>query len=207
MWSKVWKLIKEACKILEEGGIVIYPTESSYAIGADITNEEALKKVYEIKGRDLQKKLTCIVANLNMADKYSKMTELEKTFVMLAYPRPITLVTQKNPKYVSDLFNTEFPFRIPSNYIALELVRRFGKPITATSANISGQEPIYEEKELYEVFGNKADLIISIGDLPKRPVSTIVRIYKGKLEILREGAVPKEEVEEIYKKALEFIKK
>ena len=183
------KNIKKAAKVLELGGIVIYPTESSYAIGGDYTNKETLEEIKQIKKRPKTKKTITIVPDAEMAKKYGKIDEISNALINKFMPGPLTLIVPG--KYRRD----EFAFRISENPIARKLAKHLGRPITATSANISGEENIYDSEELHKFFG-KVDVILDAGDLPKREASTIVKVLKTKIKILREGAISKERLKE-----------
>lgn len=178
--------IKKAAAIMKKGGIVIYPTESSYAIGCDFSNANAIKRIYKVKKRPASKRLTTIVANLEMAKKYCKLNELAEKLVKRFMPGPLTLIVdgKRNLK--------KFRFRISENRTARFLSKALGKPIVATSANISRKPNIYDSKDLEKFFG-RVDAIIDAGNLPVRKVSTIVGVGK-KPKIIREGAISKERV-------------
>jgi len=99
--TELEKNIRKALKVLQKGGLIIYPTESSYAIGADATNEVAVRRVYEVKKRPLSKKLNVIVGNLKVARKYGVISCIEERFLLYVYPKPLTLVTRKKPSFPS----------------------------------------------------------------------------------------------------------
>lgn len=179
------KAIRTAAKILHGGGIVIYPTESSYGIAADATNSKAIKKIFAIKKRPHEKNIPIIVADKKMASRYLLLTEDHKKLLRLM-PGPLTLTAQKKfpAKYLGG-------FRISSNKAAEGLSKRLGKPLTATSANISGRKPLYRIKDVIKTFGS-VDLIIDSGDLPKRIASTVFSVEERK--IIRKGPITKKEI-------------
>jgi len=179
------KGIITAVHILRKGGIVIYPTESSYAIGCDFTNKKAVAYVVGLKQRPVSKHITVIVDSLKTAKKYCRLNKKEKQLIKEFMPGPLTICAKgKHFK--------EFNFRISSNRIASALAKFLGKPIVATSANFSNEMPIYESKKLKQFIG-LVDAIIDIGMLPKREVSTVVKVNK-ETKILREGAIPKDKI-------------
>ncbi|MCD6575901.1 MAG: threonylcarbamoyl-AMP synthase [Nanoarchaeota archaeon] len=180
--------IEEAVKILKKGGIIIYPTETAYAIGCDITNKKAIKKLYKIKKRPKSKGTTAIVSDIEMAKKFGKISKLEEKIVKKFMPGPLTLIVPKKKK-IPDIANKEFAFRISKNKIARKLSKLLGKPIAATSANLSGKKPIYEINKIKKIFANKIGLIIDAGDLEKKKVSTIVKVEDGKIKVLRKGVI------------------
>ncbi|MFB6200070.1 MAG: L-threonylcarbamoyladenylate synthase, partial [Candidatus Nanohaloarchaea archaeon] len=132
--------IEEARKIIAEGGLVIFPTETAYGIAADATSPEAVDKVYKAKQRPRSKGLTTIVSSLSQAERYAELSDKEKKLAEKFMPGPLTLVTEKKEP-VPDNLNENFVFRISSSKLARELASE--TPITATSANIAGKETSY----------------------------------------------------------------
>jgi L-threonylcarbamoyladenylate synthase len=177
--------------IINDGGSIIYPTETAYAIGTSINQ---IDKIYELKKRAKSKEITFIVSSLNIAKKYCFMNNDELLLCKTFMPGPLSLVCRKK-ELIPNNYNTEFVFRISSNKIANKLTKIINAPITSTSANISGEKTAYSIEEINKKLKEKVDLIIDTGPLEKKPTSTIVRIYKGKLEILREGPISKKEIE------------
>ncbi|MCD6226699.1 MAG: threonylcarbamoyl-AMP synthase [Candidatus Aenigmarchaeota archaeon] len=181
--------IKETVNVLKNGGICIYPTETCYGLGCDATNEKAIKKLRKIKKMNDEKKISIIVSSLEMIKKYGRVTRRVEKIVNLFMPAPLTLVIRKK-KSIPDILNKdEIAFRIPNNLVALKLVKEFGKPITATSANITAKPSIYTFDKIRKVFEGKVDIILDGGDLPLEPPSTIVDMTKRKPEIIREGSM------------------
>ena len=179
--------IQKAAGILKKGGIVAYPTESSYALGCQI-GKEAVKKIYEIKQRPKNKGMTYIVPSLEVAGKYAVLSNNEKRIVKKLMPGRLTLVARNKR-------GGEFVFRIPSHPVALKLAKAFGKPITATSANISGKEAIYNPKKIFDLWNGKIDMILDFGILPKKRPSTIACVF-DKIKICRRGHVTKKQIED-----------
>lgn len=180
------RAIKKAIHVLKNGGVIIYPTETAYGLGVDATNVKAVKKIFEIKKRPLEKKISVIVSSLDMAKRYlrfdkSKIVEKRVSLLVNKFmPGPLTLVVGKNA------------FRITANKIALSLVRKFGKPITATSANISGKPAIYEINGIKKTFEDKVDLIMDAGNLPRRRLTTVFNV--DKMKILRRGEISEKDI-------------
>ncbi len=181
--------IKETVNILEEGGICVYPTETCYGLGCDATNENAIKKLREIKRMGDEKKISIIVSSLDMIKKYGRVTKKVEKIVNLFMPAPLTLVIKKK-KIIPDILNkNEIAFRIPNNLVALRLVKEFGKPITTTSANVTTNPSIYTIDKIRNVFEGKVDIILDGGDLPLELPSTIVDMTSKKAKIIREGSM------------------
>jgi len=197
------KLIEKAVDILKNGGLIVYPTETCYGIGCDALNENAVEKVYRVKKREKKKPLSIIVSSLEMMRKYGKITKEVEYLVKKFMPGPLTIVVEKK-RTIPDILNPkEIAFRISSHPIAQQLVKELDKPITATSANISGSKPIYSSEEIVKIFNGKVDMIIDSGNLPLIQPSTIIRVKKSKIELIREGAIPFDIVLREFKKIIE----
>lgn len=180
--------IKEIVKVLHKGGIIIYPTETSYGIGCDATNEKAVKKIYRIKGRNRKKPLITLVQNEKMAEKYIKLNKIAKILCKKFYNTPLTLVCDSK-----DLPNVsgENSFRISSNKFVKTLFNVYRKPLISTSANISGNPPIFKIDEV-KAFDGKVDLIVDGGNLKGKTLSTVFDTRS--LEVLREGSLSNKEI-------------
>lgn len=172
--------IEKAVSVLGAGGLIIYPTETCYGLGADATNKKAVAKVFRAKGRDADKKIAFAVSSLQMAKKYFMINDESEKLVKAFMPGPLTLVVNGDS------------FRIPSNKFALELIEKLGRPITATSANLSGQEPIYNADEIISTFAGNVDLIIDARNLPVRKASTVFDVDSRK--ILRDGQISEQRI-------------
>lgn len=186
--------IEKAKSVIGEDDIVIFPTETAYGIAADALNRDAVEKVYKAKRRPREKGLTVIVASMEQAEQYTELSGGERKIVKDFMPGPLTLVTEKSEEVPENL-NEKFVFRISSSEIARELAEE--GPITATSANISGNETSYRVEDISQELREKAGYIINAGKLEQSPTSTIVEIVDGEVVIHREGPINKSEIEEI----------
>lgn len=191
--------IEEAVRILKKGGVIVYPTETSYGIGADPLSRKAIEQVFKIKKRKSSKALTIVVSSLTMAKRYAKFDPMALHFAKRYWPGPLTIVldskAKKDQRIISALIATggqEFGVRIPQNSFSRALIRAFGRPITSTSANISGEEACYSLKEILKQFERRKhqpDLVLDAGPLLRVPTSTVVRIVDGKIRIIRPGPI------------------
>ncbi len=189
--------IQKAVEILKNGGMVIYPTDTCYGIGVDATNKKAIKKTIVFKKRDFKTPISVIVKNFKMAQEIGEFNSQAKKLFKENLPGPLTLVVKKK-KSIYQLPNIltakkrKIGIRMPNNKIALELVKKFNKPITTTSANVSNKPECYSKQEILKQFKKnikKIDLILDIGKLPKIKPSTVIEIIGGKLKILRQGKI------------------
>ncbi len=173
--------IKKAVNILKKGGIIVYPTETSYGLGCDWINKKACRKIYKIKGRMKVKKLSIIVSDLKMAKKYLKINKEHEKLIKKFMPGPLTLISLDN-----------VAFRISSNKTARNISLMLKKPIVSTSANISGNEDNYRIKNVIKIFSSKVDAIIDGGNLKKRKPSTVFDV-KNKI-VVRRGPVKEKDI-------------
>lgn len=166
--------VVEAVRVLEEGGLVVYPTETCYGLAADILNLEAVRRVYEVKRRPLSRPLTVIVSDVGMWSEYAQLDCKALKLIRSFNPGPLTVATFKKPK-TPDMVNPNgLAARIPGCSIARRIVEDLGRPVTATSANLHGAPNPYAVDEVVRQVGGEVDLILDRGRLPEKPVSTIV---------------------------------
>ncbi len=181
--DKVGQDIEKAARIIKKGGVVIYPTETVYGIGASIFSEKALKKVFEIKRRETGKPVSVAVSNFRMMDGLVYMGEKEKDFVRKFLPGPVTVLLRKKTT-VPDILTPGTDLvgiRFPDNKTATTLIELAGVPITSTSANLSGGEPPGSVDEIKI----KADYILDCGICSGEP-STVVDLPNRR--VVRKGA-------------------
>jgi tRNA threonylcarbamoyl adenosine modification protein (Sua5/YciO/YrdC/YwlC family)/tRNA threonylcarbamoyl adenosine modification protein YjeE len=188
-------IIKKAVDILKNGGILVFPTETCYGMGADATNQKAIDKLYQYKTRREGKPLSIAVSDIKMASKYVEINEVAENIYKNYLPGPITVVS-KGLKKVARGVESEYGtlgIRIPNYELVLEIIRIFGKPITATSANVSYMTKPYSIEALLKDTPAKSqeliDLIIDAGELPHHEVSTVADTTMNNLNIMRPGQI------------------
>ena len=180
--------------ILRKGGVIVYPTDTLYGLGADMKNMRAVRKVFQIKGRRFSKPLSILLSKKKEIGKYATIHSFEKALIHKYFPGKVTLIAKKR-KTVPDIVtagNDTIGVRIQTNRVAQMIVEMLGAPMTSTSANISGRKDVLDPQEIVKVFEkrkNRPDAIISIGKLKSSKSSTIVQVVNGKLKIHRQGAV------------------
>lgn len=179
--------VQRAAEVLRNGGLIIYPTETLYGIGADASNDKAVKKVINIKNRSKSKHILIAFSDLKMAKKYLVITKKAEVLAKAFMPGPLSLIVETKTKPVRKI-----GFRIPDNKFVLSLIRKMGKPITSTSANISEKENLYKIKDIIKTFSGKVDLIIDAGNMPKGKASTVYDTTT--MKIVREGPVSEKEI-------------
>lgn len=184
-------MIRKAVEVLNNNGLVMYPTESSYALGANALEETAIRKIFRAKRRSADKSIPVIVSSLQMWRRYAYFSKPAELLVKKFMPGPLTLALRKKPT-IPDLLNpVAVAARIPGHPVALALVEAAGYPITSTSANISGEPPVYSPKATPRPLRSAIDLILDAGTLRRRKPSTIVDFTIGDEPIVtRRGAIP-----------------
>lgn len=188
-------VIKKAVDFLRKGRIIIYPTETSYGIGAEARNRRAIEKIHIAKKQPKNKPVSIIVSSLAVAKKFGKISKEGEKLVNAFMPGPLTLIVEKRKSIPEELSRSGIAFRISSNKIANDLCKRLGTAITATSANLHGEKEIYDSKKIIKKFYDKVDLIIDAGKLPKRKVSTLYDVEGGK--VIRRGKISEEEIKRV----------
>lgn len=186
----------KARKIIEKGGLVVYPTETAYGIATDPLDPEAVRKVYAAKQRPLEKGLTVIAHDIEQVEEIAYLTDGERKIVDEFMPGPVTLVVKKNEK-VPDILNKDLAFRIPGSETARNLAEK--GPITATSANISGERTSYAVDEISRELLKEVDGLIDEGQLEDGPTSTIAEVKNSDIVVHREGPVDKKDLKRVLK--------
>ncbi len=188
--------IEFVVRALEGGQVIVYPTETCYGLGCDVTNELAVQKIFQIKKRQLDKPLLVVASEMAMMLDYldysPQLVEISEKY----WPGPLTAVVPLRPEV--DLPagvvgpGRTIAFRITDHPLASELSAKLGKPIVSTSANIASMDSPYDVDSVLEMFegqGYQPDIIIDAGTLPHRSPSTVVKVSDGKLEVLRQGEI------------------
>ena len=189
--------LKAPAQIIKTGGIVIFPTETVYGIGVNGLNETAIKKLYEVKQRPINKPISLLVNSIDMIEKVAKdISEIEYDLIKKFFPGPLTIVLKKKdcvPDSLTAGFDT-VGIRMPENEIALKLIEYAGVPIATPSANISGKPSGTNLKEIMKDFNDNVDYFID-GGLSKIGIaSTIVQIIDDIPHILRKGKISEEQI-------------
>jgi L-threonylcarbamoyladenylate synthase len=184
-----------AAGVLRRGGVIIYPTDTLYGLGADAFSDEAVARVCEIKGRESGKPIHCIVADIAMAEEYAEFNDAARKLAEKFLPGALTLVLKKKKGIEGGIARgmDTIGIRIPDDEFCIELARTFGKPITTTSANVAGAAPERTIEKILAQLGEAArdiDLVVDAGMSPEQPPSTVVTVVSGMPSVLREGAIP-----------------
>ena len=193
----VGKCAIRAAGVLRQGGVVVYPTDTLYGLGVDAFANDAVDRLYEIKGREQGKPTHCIVADLAMAEEYAEVNDIARRLAEKFLPGPLTLILKKKPGVEGGIARgmDTTGIRIPNNDFCLELARTFGKPITTPSANRAGMPTLSVPAEIVAQLGEEnIDLFVDAGILPPSLPSTVVNLVSGFPSVLREGAIPSADI-------------
>ncbi len=175
---------------LESGGIVIFPTDTVYGIGCNCFNEEAVKKLYEVKQRASYKPINVLTDCYEKIEMVAEeINPVERRIIDKYMPGALTIILKKNEK-VSDTLTAGLDtigVRIPNSKIALEILKRVDFPLATTSANISGNPDGIKIEDFLQDFDGKVDIIIDGGTTELKQSSTIVKVDDGKIDIIRQG--------------------
>lgn len=195
--------IDKICEVINNGGIVITPTDTIYGIMGDSLNEDVIRKVFEIKKRPFNKPLLLLMDSFEMVEQYTEeISEKERILMDRYWPGLVTFILKKNDK-ISELITTgndTVGIRIPNNKDLLEIIRRLNRPVISTSANITGTEVITSTQLLEKDLIDNIDYIEDGGEVDSES-STIIKMENNKLVVLREGKLSRE-IEEYYKENL-----
>jgi len=192
------KVLKEVAKQLRAGAVVVYPTDTAYGLGCDATNAKAVAKIFKIKSRDAKKALPVICADVKMVKIFFGIVHRSLFIVHKHWPGPLSIVLKaKKGIAKATLHEGTAAVRVPDSDIARLLSKYLGRPLVATSANISGQPACYSVRGFLEQFRRQSSpvlgrglVIIDAGALRRRRPSTIVKIDEsGKVEVLRKGPI------------------
>ncbi len=180
--------MKELVDNIEQGNLVIVPTDTVYGISADACNEEAIKKVFIAKKRE-EKPLIVMVSSIEMLKRYVKnINEIEQKLIDKYWPNTLTILFEKNDN-LSDLVTCGSPLvgiRMPNNKLLLDLMNEINKPIISTSANISGTSVITNTNLIDPELKKHISYVYDDGE-KTNIASTLVKVENNKIKILREG--------------------
>jgi L-threonylcarbamoyladenylate synthase len=185
----------EAKKAFESGGVIAFPTETFYGLGVDVFNEQAIKRLYDLKRRDYGNPVAAIVADRSMLASIVREIPGKALVLMdLFWPGPLTILFPTNDKIPKSLTtNTgKIGIRISSHPVAMAMVQVLGRPLTTTSANLSGFPPSLKPGHLKGYFQDRLDLIVDCGELQESEGSTVIDVSEEVLTIIREGVIKEE---------------
>ena len=182
------RLISQVVKALKQGGVIAYPTDTTYGIGCNIFNRSGVKNIYKIKQRDARKPFSFICADLSDVANYAHVSNFAFKIMKRHLPGPYTFVLEAT-RVVPDILTTRqktVGIRIPEDPIALSIVRELGHPLVTTRANLTGESPLHDPAEIEESMGRMLDIVVD-GGIRFGDPSTVISLIDDKIEVLREG--------------------
>lgn len=188
---------------LASGGVIAFPTDTFYGLGADPMNPKAVGRIYAIKNRPVHKPVLVLITSLKQLDDFAAEISPEaKKLIRAFWPGPLTLLFKAKPHLPQNLTagSGKIGIRLPANAFTLELIRRIGHPLTAPSANPSGSGNLSDAKKVMQALGDKVDLIIDGGQTHETAASTVLDITVHPPKLLREGGVTLAQIENILNK-------
>lgn len=193
--SNINSIIDETVFVLKKGGLVVFPSDTVYGLLVDTQQVDAVKKLIAFKNRPPGKPISVFVTDLSMMNEYAKIDTRQRKILSSFLPGPFTVILDSKHK-TSSLLESErgtLGLRYPDYEPVNELMRKFSKPVTATSANISGKHPHYQAASLLEQLSQKKkdliDLVVDAGKLPHNEPSTIIDLTRENIKILRKGDI------------------
>ena len=182
------RLVERAAKVLEDGGLLAYPTDTYYGIGCDLLNKKAIDWLYALKGRDRKKPLAFLCPDLSDVARYAQVSNFAYRTMRQLTPGPFTFVLPAT-RLVPEMMQSkqkQVGIRVPQAPLMLAICGRLGRPIVTTSATTEEDEVLTDARSIKEVLGNRLDLILDGGPQPAEP-STVVSLIGDELEVLRQG--------------------
>jgi L-threonylcarbamoyladenylate synthase len=190
--------LADAVAALRRGDVIVFPTETLYGLGADALNFSAVGKVFQLKGRDPNQPFPVLVSDRSMLESLVwQIVPLAEKLMARFWPGPLTLVLPARPEIPKPLVNSAgcVGVRISSQPVAQEIIKTLGRPLTATSANPSGQAGARSVAQALAYFSGKIEIFVDGGELASRTGSTVAAVADNKIQIIRAGEITKSELE------------
>ena len=198
--SEIQQQIEKGIYLLRQGGVVAYPTDTVYGLGAWASLPQAVERVFEIKERPRNRPLPLLLADISQIEEFAEeVPDYARPLINRFLPGALTLVLARS-SVVPDTVTgggTTVALRVPAHPVPVALIKGLGAPIVGTSANLSGKPSPLTADEVYTQLGEKVDLIIDGGKCPGGKESTVVDVTGEQVVVLREGAISREEIERV----------
>ena len=186
--------IEKASQIINQGGVAVFPTDTVYGIGCNPYNKDSVRKIYEIKSRDISKPLQVLVYSKEIAEKIAFFDEFTKKIVEKFWPGPLTVILKLTDESLKRSLNVtdKIAIRVPNHKCTLEILKNCNF-LVGTSANISGHSSFTNPDECFNNI-QKYDVFVDGGTITSKAESTIIEIENEQIKIIREGALSHEEI-------------
>lgn len=195
------RALEDAIATIQRGGVVAFPTDTVYGIGASLQHREALARIYDIKGRAPDKPIPILISRPDVIDTLTD--EADEELVELAFrfwPGPLTVILKAKDSLPAEVIAPDGTcgVRIPDHSIPLAIAQHIGGAIATTSANRSGSPPATTARAIQQSLGNALDLILDGGIAPRESASTVIRREGDTISVIREGSVTMEELRDAW---------
>ncbi|MFH0906770.1 MAG: L-threonylcarbamoyladenylate synthase [bacterium] len=198
------EIIQEAVDVIKKGGSIVYPTDTVYGLGVNALNRYSIERLFSIKKRPETKPVPVMIKDIEMAKKLAFVDKKTEKIMESVWPGPVTIILQKR-QIVPDILTANqktIGLRIPDCQFTQFLLEKLEDPITATSANLSGEPSLGSSFEIIRIFEKiypKPDLILDAGELPPSPPSTVLDLTSSNPKITRVGPVSKKDLLDMFK--------
>lgn len=184
--------IAACANVIKNGGVACFPTHSLYGLGADPFSQTAVDKVYAVKERDEKEPLLVLIPDMSWVKRLAFTSKLALKFMEHFWPGPLTIILNAKEDFPASAGSEKIGLRMDAHPVARALVQAVGAPVTATSANLSGQPAVGDVALLDGAFKQRLDYILDAGPLPKGYGSTIIDAGNGvmSIDIVRIGDIP-----------------
>jgi L-threonylcarbamoyladenylate synthase len=183
--------------VIRAGGVVVYPTDTLYGLGADPKNPGAVRKLFTIKGRQADQPILLLIKDPGeVRDWASEISPAAEGLMKKFWPGPLTLVFKARPEVMAELTGGTgtIGLRVPGNALTRQLLAALGAALTGTSANISSRQPPRTAQEAAGELGGMVDLVLDGGRTEGSNSSTVVDVSADAVKVIREGAIPSREI-------------
>ncbi len=194
--------IEESVKVIKNRGVIVFPTDTVYGLVCDVTNQEAVQKLFRIKKRDLEKPIPVFVKDIEIAKQIAQINDKQENFLEKVWPGKVTVILRAKIDFPQGVLgeNRTIGLRIPDYTPLNALLNKINKPLSGTSANLAGEPSSIDINDIIAQFKNEKfqpDIIIDSGILELSKPSTIIDLTNNKLKILRQGEIGKEVLENL----------
>lgn len=195
-------VIVEIVRYIKEGKVIAYPTDTFYGLGADIYNEYAIKRIFQIKGRVYDKPILILISKKEELEPliiHDRKSDYINKLIKYFWPGPLTMIFKASGKILPILtgYTGKIGIRLPDHPFCRILVEKLRRPVTATSANLSGMPGLNDPQKVMEVLNNKIDVLVDGGVTDGLKASTVVDATGEKPVIIREGMISLKKIQKI----------
>lgn len=181
--------IRKAVEALQNGQLIIYPTDTVYGIGCSLYEKKAIERLYQIKGKSKHEPMSIICNSIRQASRYARISTAAFRLLKRCFPGPYTIILEASREIPRLLLTSrkEVGIRIPDSPVCQELIDQFGPPVVNSSVNQRPDELLNEPDDIAARYGKVVDVMLDAGPLPDARESTVLKIIDDEVEIIREG--------------------